>query len=206
MQVEHLYVANSSLSVDIYHITAQHPRFANVSYSDPESGRTAINTLHNRPIDLGNDPSEDLNLWRDWQGQLTVVVAEPGRLVPTSATAAFPSLPDWAVGGSRDQREENEVDLQVSEPSPGRKRHTSEYVSHHSPLMLTTDRPHRRQSALGPNLKHQSKSSPLTVLIQLTQRLLTRDLTSLLLPSPGTLGLADLSPIPPRNRKNTLSR
>ena len=120
-----------SVAVDIYHIAPGLPRFANVAYTDPASGPAAIADLCRRPIDLENafarDNYENLDIWRKWNGQLTVVLAEPPRLVPTSVAADFPNLPEWA---QRDQRrDEREVDMQMTShasPAGSRKRERSE--------------------------------------------------------------------------------
>jgi len=128
-------LAETSVAVDIYHISQGLPRFANVAYTDPASGLAAIADLCRKPINL--DPTfsknnyEDLDVWRKWNGQLTVVLAEPPRLVPTSVASDFPNLPDWAA---RDQRrDEREVDMQMtsqSSPTESRKRERPEqYVS-----------------------------------------------------------------------------
>jgi hypothetical protein len=119
--------AETSVAVDIYHISQGLPRFANVAYTDPASGLAAIADLCRKDINLdtafARDNYEDLSVWRQWNGQLTVVLAEPPRLVPASVAADFPNLPDWAA---RDQRrDEREVDMQMtSQPSPtgSRKR------------------------------------------------------------------------------------
>jgi hypothetical protein len=124
-----------SVAVDIYHITPAHPRFASVAYTDPASGLAAIEDLSRKPINLdtpfAREQYDDLDVWRTWNGQLTVVLAEPPRLVPTSVAADFPDLPDWALGikdGRSDEADKMEVDAQVkqerdsSPESAGRKR------------------------------------------------------------------------------------
>ena len=95
-----------SVAVDIFHISAAHPRFAFVAYTDPSSGLAAITELHSRPITLDDDfarqHASDLQVWRAWSGSLVVVPAEPSRLVPRSVLSLFPALPDWAHGTAKD--------------------------------------------------------------------------------------------------------
>ena len=106
--------SNFSVAVDIYHIAQGLPRFAFVAYTDAGSGLAAIDDLHLRPISMSSDFARenwaDLDIWRRWDGRLTVVRSEPGRLVPRAVLSDFPNVPDWAVGGRKD------------EASPGRKR------------------------------------------------------------------------------------
>jgi len=106
--------ADPSVAVDIYHIAQGLPRFAFVAYTDTASGLTAIDDLHLRPINMSSDFARenwvDLEIWRQWDGRLTVVRSEPGRLIPRSVLSDFPNVPDWAIGGRKD------------EASPGRKR------------------------------------------------------------------------------------
>lgn len=68
-----------------------------------------MQALHQKPIDLetefGRANHADLEIWRNWQGKLTVVKAEPPRLVPSSVAADFPDLPDWARGGKAEPQE-----------------------------------------------------------------------------------------------------
>ena len=88
--------------MDIYHISPNQPRFAFVTYTDPASGLQAIQELNRKPINLespfAKENVADLAVWARWSGQLTVVRAEPPRLVPTSVASEFPDLPDWAAG------------------------------------------------------------------------------------------------------------
>jgi hypothetical protein len=135
---EYIYIVSSadlfSVAVDIYHISPTLPRFAFVAYTEPSSGVAAIEDLHHKAINLdtpfARERYDDLDVWRSWSGQLTVVLAEPPRLVPTSLAADFPNLPDWALGikdGRSDEADKMEVDAQVkqeraSSPEGARKR------------------------------------------------------------------------------------
>ncbi|ORX37212.1 hypothetical protein BD324DRAFT_433403 [Kockovaella imperatae] len=96
------------VAVDIYHISSAHPRFAFVAYTDPASGLAAIKELHRQAIPLEDDFArqhlDDLRVWRDWTGHLTVVPAEPPRLVPQSVMADFPPLPEWAQRSAKDTK------------------------------------------------------------------------------------------------------
>ncbi|WVR06538.1 hypothetical protein IAU60_003569 [Kwoniella sp. DSM 27419] len=101
------------VAVDIFHISSSHPRFANVTYRDPASGLTAIDDLHRKHIRLDSAfavaNKDDLQVWKDWDGQLTVVLHEPPRIVPSAVEADFPDLPDWARG-VRDSQKNDEAD------------------------------------------------------------------------------------------------
>ncbi|WWC88453.1 uncharacterized protein L201_003364 [Kwoniella dendrophila CBS 6074] len=122
------------LAVDIFHISPTLPRYANVTYSNPASGIAAINDLHRKPINLdttfAHENEADLELWKNWGGQMTVVLHEPPRIVPAAVEADFPDLPDWAKGDAHKNEEEEtmEVEGQMKEersPSPdpeGKKR------------------------------------------------------------------------------------
>jgi ribonuclease HI len=121
---------HDSVSVDIFHISQGVPRFAIVSYSDPASGLAAIDDLHHRAINLdtpfGRDNQVDLDIWRQWQGKLTVVLSDPSRLVPASVADEFPNLPEWALGNGKDRRDDREDDRPVHDrgysPAQNRKR------------------------------------------------------------------------------------
>jgi hypothetical protein len=111
-----------SESVDIYHVSPQHPRLAYVAFIDPSAGITAIETLHRRPISLDSPAvaqnPEDYDVWRDWNDTLTVVRAEPPALIPSSVVGDFADLPEWAQrGSSGNTATENNV-----EPHGDRKR------------------------------------------------------------------------------------
>jgi hypothetical protein len=108
--------------VDIYHISPSLPRFAFVAYTDPNSGIAAIADLHGQPINLDSpfaqENRSELGAWTNWSGRLTVVIAEPPRLVPSSVSADFPDLPDWALGikdQKSDEAEKMEVDAQIKQ-------------------------------------------------------------------------------------------
>ena len=94
-------------SVDIYHVSPQHPRLAYVAFVDHAAGTAAISTLHHKAIALDTafavDNHDDFEVWRDWKGTLTVVKSEPPLLVPTSVVKDFPDLPDWAKRGGETQ-------------------------------------------------------------------------------------------------------
>ncbi|WVQ96540.1 hypothetical protein IAU59_003645 [Kwoniella sp. CBS 9459] len=118
------------LAVDIFHISSAHPRFANVTYRDPASGLEAIQDLHRQPIKLDSpfalSNQEDLEIWKNWDGQLTVVLHEPPRIVPSVVEADFPNLPDWAKGlrdntAKNEEEDTMEVEGQIKEersPTP----------------------------------------------------------------------------------------
>ncbi|WWD18673.1 hypothetical protein CI109_103127 [Kwoniella shandongensis] len=105
------------VAVDIFHISPAHPRFANVTFSDPASGLAAIQDLHRRPIRLdtpfAQENQADLEIWKNWAGQLTVVQHEPPRIVPSSVEADFPDLPDWARGNKDARKSEEEETMEV---------------------------------------------------------------------------------------------
>lgn len=108
--------------MDIYHITPSLPRFASVAYTDMQAGISAIADLHGKQLNLdspfGRDNRDDLGVWFNWSGRLTVVLAEPPRLVPTSVGADFPNLPDWALGikdPKSEEAEKIEVDMQIKQ-------------------------------------------------------------------------------------------
>ncbi|ORY30573.1 hypothetical protein BCR39DRAFT_111244 [Naematelia encephala] len=117
--------------VDIYHISAEHPRFAVVTYKQSTAVSRAIKDLNGRLINLdtpfGRENVADLAAWQGCSSPLLVVASEPGRLIPNPVAAMFDGLPDWAFG-TGDQKNEDadrlEVDAQMgSTPeSAGRKR------------------------------------------------------------------------------------
>nr|XP_019045396.1 hypothetical protein I302_05785 [Kwoniella bestiolae CBS 10118]OCF24326.1 hypothetical protein I302_05785 [Kwoniella bestiolae CBS 10118] len=107
----------TQVAVDIFHISPALPRYANVTYNDPASGIAAINDIHRKPINLdtpfARDNQDDLDLWRNWDGQLTVVLHEPPRIVPAAVEADFPDLPDWARGEKDAHKNEEEETMEV---------------------------------------------------------------------------------------------
>ena len=121
-----ILIIRRSVAVDIYHISPGLPRFAFVAYTDPGSGLAAISDLNGQPINLDSafarENEGELGAWSGWPGRLTAVLAEPPRLVPTSVSAEFPDLPDWALG-SRDRRndeaEKKEVDVHIKQQREG---------------------------------------------------------------------------------------
>jgi hypothetical protein len=106
----------TSVAVDIYHVTAAHPRFAFVAYTSKDAGDKAIADLHAKRINLDSpfalDNIGDLGIWEQWQGQLTVVRAEPTRLVPSAVAHLFPDLPDWALGTKDGGDEEDSIEVE----------------------------------------------------------------------------------------------
>nr|XP_018262130.1 uncharacterized protein I303_05145 [Kwoniella dejecticola CBS 10117]OBR84288.1 hypothetical protein I303_05145 [Kwoniella dejecticola CBS 10117] len=105
------------VAVDIFHISPSLPRYANVTFSDPASGMAAISDLHRKAIRLDSSFAQeneaDLALWKNWDGQLTVVLHEPPRIVPAAVEADFPDLPDWARGEKDAHRNEEEEKMEV---------------------------------------------------------------------------------------------
>jgi hypothetical protein len=99
-----LLLTRISESVDIYHVSPQHPRLAYVAFIDPNAGISATETLHRQPISLDaaavTDNPEDYEVWRDWNDTLTVVKAEPPLLIPSSVVDDFADLPEWAKRGA----------------------------------------------------------------------------------------------------------
>lgn len=97
-------LTKTSESVDIYHVSPQHPRLAYVAFVDPNVGISATETLHRKSISLDSaavaENPEDLDVWRDWNDTLIVVKAEPPLLVPSSVVGDFANLPEWAQRGS----------------------------------------------------------------------------------------------------------
>ena len=123
-----------SLSVDIYHVAPELARFAFVAYSDVVSGQSAVDALHERPIDLesafARENAPDLLLWRGWPGQLKVVFAEPHRLVPSTIVTDFPNLPDWA-SESRATTAKSASPVKAeraSSPTAGKRDHTGHRI------------------------------------------------------------------------------
>lgn len=91
----------SSVSVDIFSLPPVKPRFAFVAYADRVHCAQAIQHLHQRPIDLNTpfarENAEDLEIWKGWNGTLTVVESDGERLVPLSVAGDFPDLPPYAT-------------------------------------------------------------------------------------------------------------
>ncbi|WVF69026.1 hypothetical protein IAT40_003800 [Kwoniella sp. CBS 6097] len=136
------------LAVDIFHISPAHPRFANVTYRDPASGLAAIQDLHRQPIKLDSpfalSNQDDLEIWKNWDGQLTVVLHEPPRIVPSVVEADFPDLPDWAKGvkdhAKNEEEDTMEVEGQIKEersptPESSISRKRDRELSHGSPMV-----------------------------------------------------------------------
>jgi hypothetical protein len=123
-----------SESVDIYHVSPQHPRLAYVAFVERQAGPAAIAELHHKPIRLDTpfalENEADLETWRQWSGNLTVVKAEPPLLVPSTVASEFPNLPDWAKRGrdpKMDEADKLEVEGQIKQersmtPENGKKR------------------------------------------------------------------------------------
>lgn len=99
-----------SESVDIYHVSPTHPRLAYVSFLEGHAGPAAIEALHRKAVRIDTpfaiSNAVDFDVWRDWTGTLTVVMAEPPLLVPTAVLADFPNLPDWAKRGAQDHAQQ----------------------------------------------------------------------------------------------------
>lgn len=89
--------------MDIYHVSPNHPRLAYVAFLEDTAGPAAIAALHRKPVKTDTSFAEqntnDFEIWRSWDGTLTVVMAEPPLLVPSSVSGEFPNLPDWAKRG-----------------------------------------------------------------------------------------------------------
>jgi hypothetical protein len=93
-----------------------------VSFKDQRAGETAISTLNGKSVDLDApfaiENAAELEIWRQWSGQLTVVWTEPPRLVPSSVEEFFPDLPDWAIGAKDSRGDETdtmEVEVQIKQ-------------------------------------------------------------------------------------------
>ncbi|GMK57302.1 hypothetical protein CspeluHIS016_0401360 [Cutaneotrichosporon spelunceum] len=88
-------------SVDIFSVGPGLPRFAFVAYADVPDRLRAIEGFHNRPIDLGTpfarENAVDLEVWKGWNGTLSVVMSDPERLVPLSIAKDYPDLPPYAT-------------------------------------------------------------------------------------------------------------
>ncbi|ODN73939.1 hypothetical protein L202_07443 [Cryptococcus amylolentus CBS 6039] len=115
------------IAVDIFHISTDHLRFANVTYASPDSGALAIAGLDRKPISMessfARENRADLEIWERWGGQLTVVKHEPPRVVPVSVEEFFPNLPDWAkTYGGQQQRQESRSELPQSSEDVSGKR------------------------------------------------------------------------------------
>lgn len=82
-----------------------HPRLAYVAYVEDDAGPAAIAELNRQSIRVDTpfvkNNEADFEVWRTWNGTLTVVMAEPPLLVPSSVSAVFPDLPGWAKRSSK---------------------------------------------------------------------------------------------------------
>ncbi|KAL7420756.1 hypothetical protein Q5752_004708 [Cryptotrichosporon argae] len=92
------------VSVDIFSVPPVRPRFAFVTYVDPEpSIAAAMAELDNKPIRLDSayarENASDLAGWRGFEGTLAVVRSDPTRLLPASVAQHFPDLPEYATAG-----------------------------------------------------------------------------------------------------------
>jgi hypothetical protein len=203
----------TSVAVDIYHVTAAHPRFAFVAYTSKDAGDKAIADLHAKPINLDSpfarDNIGDLGIWEQWQGQLTVVRAEPPRLVPSAVAHLFPDLPDWALGFNKDAPgdEEESVQGQIQDTaSDSRKRERSESAKIPAdPSLVVT---HIRQTSLiivGPRFPAQTRPLPANELVSFKRR--NRSLLTCLLTLPHDCRvsfLCRLSRLTPRAQRPIL--
>jgi hypothetical protein len=154
----------TSVAVDIYHVTAAHPRFAFVAYTSKDAGDKAIADLHAKPINLDSpfarDNIGDLGIWEQWQGQLTVVRAEPPRLVPSAVAHLFPDLPDWALGFTKDAGEE-EQSVPQDTSSDSRKRERSESANVPAdPSSVVVAHPPNLADIVGPRSPAQTRPRP----------------------------------------------
>lgn len=114
--------------MDIYHVSPNHPRLAYVAFLEESAGPAAIAELHRKPVNTDTSFAEqnkaDFEIWRSWNGVLTVVMAEPPLLVPSSVSSGFPNLPDWAKRG-RGDTSVGKRDADVSSSNGDRKRDLS---------------------------------------------------------------------------------
>jgi hypothetical protein len=114
--------------VDIYHVSPNHPRLAYVAFLEETAGPAAIAELHRQSVktdtSFAKQNHSDFDIWRSWNGTLTVVMAEPPLLVPSSVSADFPNLPDWAKRGRGDQMNGRKT-VELSRTNGDRKRDLS---------------------------------------------------------------------------------
>ncbi|BEI86204.1 hypothetical protein CcaverHIS002_0604910 [Cutaneotrichosporon cavernicola] len=84
-------------SVDIFSVGPGLPRFAFVAYAEVSDRLMAIDGFHKRSIDLSTpfarENAADLEIWKGWNGTLSVVLSDPERLVPQSIAKDYPDLP-----------------------------------------------------------------------------------------------------------------
>ncbi|CAK9784409.1 hypothetical protein CC85DRAFT_284813 [Cutaneotrichosporon oleaginosum] len=97
-----LFVQHGDItSVDIFSVGPGLPRFAFVAYADLGDRFKAIEAFHKRPIDLDSpfarENAAELEVWKGWNGTLTVVHSDPERLVPLSIARDYPNLPPYAT-------------------------------------------------------------------------------------------------------------
>jgi hypothetical protein len=87
--------------VDIFSVGPGLPRFAFVAYADLDDRFKAIEGFHQRPLDLdtpfARENAADLEIWKGWNGTLTVVHSDPERLVPLGVAQAYPDLPPYTT-------------------------------------------------------------------------------------------------------------
>lgn len=102
------------MTVDIFHFSPSHPRFANVTYFDPSSGLAACQNLNGQSVKHKLDtfdPSflkeyeEDLQVWRDCEQALTVLPHEPPEPLPSLVEVLFPDLHGWVKAMERKKKE-----------------------------------------------------------------------------------------------------
>ncbi|BEJ01757.1 hypothetical protein CcaverHIS631_0604390 [Cutaneotrichosporon cavernicola] len=88
-------------SVDIFSVGPGLPRFAFVAYAEVSDRLMAIDGFHKRSIDLSTpfarENAADLEIWKGWNGTLSVVLSDPERLVPQSIAKDYPDLPPYAT-------------------------------------------------------------------------------------------------------------
>lgn len=87
--------------MDIFSVGPGLPRFAFVAYAEPSDRQKAMEQLHHRPIALdtpfARENATELEIWKGWNGTLTVVASDPERLVPLSIAQDYPDLPPYAT-------------------------------------------------------------------------------------------------------------
>lgn len=90
---------------------------------EPHAGPAAVGELHQKRIRLdtpfARSNGDDFDIWMDWDGTLTVVMAEPPLLVPSVVLSEFPDLPDWARRGQTQNESSNATAVS---PASGEKR------------------------------------------------------------------------------------
>lgn len=103
----------NSVTVDIFHFSPSHPRFANVTYFNPSSGLAACQSLNGQSVKRKLDTfdssflkeyKEDLQVWRDCEKVLTVLPHEPPEPLPSLVEVLFPDLHEWVKALERKKK------------------------------------------------------------------------------------------------------